>query len=67
MGSSTCIVPRLLPQQFEFEEHHFTDLTTDSYVTNYVQTVVYLWWAAQMALSAGWDTLGVSRVVRDSL
>ena len=29
--------------------------------------MVYHWWAAQTALSADWDTIGVAWVVRDSL
>ena len=57
----------LSPQQFEFEARHFRDLTTESYVIDCAQIVVYYWWAAQTALSADWDTLGVAWVVRDSL
>ena len=34
-------VPGLSPQQFEFEAHHFRDLTTDSYVTDCAQLLVY--------------------------
>ena len=60
-------VPGLSPQQFEFEARHFRDLTTESYVTDCAQIVVYHWWAAQTALSADWDTIGVAWVVRDSL
>ena len=51
------IVPSLSPQQFEFEARHFRDLTTESYVTDCAQIVVYYWWAAQTALGADWDTL----------
>ena len=51
----------------KFEALHFTDLTTDNYVTDCAQIVVYYWWAAQTALSAVWDTMGVAWVVRDSL
>ena len=32
-----------------------------------LKIVVYYWWAAQTALSADWDTMGVAWVVRDSL
>ena len=60
-------VPGLSPQQFEFEARHFRDLTTESYVTDCAQIVVYYWWAAQTALSADWDTMGVAWVVGDSL
>ena len=60
-------VPRLSPQQFEFEARHFRDLTTESYVTDCAQIVVYYWWAAQTTLSADSDTMGVAWVVRDSL
>ena len=60
-------VPGLSPQQFEFEARHFRDLTTESCVTDCAQIVVYYWWAAQSALSADWDTMGVAWVVRDSL
>ena len=60
-------VPGLSPQQFEFEARHFGDLTTESYVTDCAQIVVYHWWAAQTAHSADWDTMGVAWVVRDSL
>ena len=60
-------VPCLSPQQFEFEARHFTDLTTESYVTDCAQIVVYYWWAAQTTLNADWDTMGVAWVVRDSL
>ena len=60
-------VPGLPPQQFVFQARHFRDLTTESYVTKCAQTVVYYWWAAQTALSADWDTMGVAWVVRDSL
>ena len=59
-------VPGLSPQQFEFEACHFRDLTTESYVTDCAQIVVYYWWA-QTALSSDWDTMGVSWVVRGSL
>ena len=45
---------------------HFRDLTSESYVTNCAQIVVY-YWAAQTALSAGWDTMGLAWVVCDSL
>ena len=54
-------------QQFEFQACHFRDLTTESYVTDCAQIVVYYWWAAQTALSAYWDTMGVAWVVRDTL
>ena len=57
----------LSPQQFEFEAHHFRDLTTESYVPDCAKVVVYYWWAAQTALSADWGTMGVAWVVRDSL
>ena len=60
-------VPSLSPQPFEFEARHFKDLTTESYVTDCAQIVVYYWWASQTALSADWDTMGVVWVVRDSL
>ena len=60
-------VPGLSLQQFEFEAHHFKDLTTKSYVTDCAQIVVYHSWAAQTALSADWDTMGVAWVVRNSL
>ena len=60
-------IPGLSPQQFEFEARHFKDLTTESYVTDCAQIVVYYWWAAQTALGADWDTMGVAWVVRDSL
>ena len=60
-------VPNLSPQQFEFEARHFRDLITESYVTECAQIVVYYWWAAQTALIADWDTMGVAWVVRDSL
>ena len=60
-------VPGLSPQQFEFEARHFRDLTTESYVTDCAQIVVYYWWATQTALSADWDTMGVAWVVCDSL
>ena len=33
----------LSPQQFEFEARHFRDLTTESYVTDCAQIVVYYW------------------------
>ena len=52
---------------FEFEARHFTDLTTESYVTACAQIVVYSWWAAQTALSAAWDTVRVAWDVLDSL
>ena len=39
---------------------------TESYVTDCAEIVVYYWWAAQTALSAYWDTMGVAWVVRDS-
>ena len=55
------------PQQFEFEARHFRDLTTESYVTNCAQIVVYHCWATQTALSVDWDTMGVAWVVRDPL
>ena len=61
------IGPGLSPQQFEFEARHFRDLTTESYVTDCAQIVVYYWWASQTALSAYWDTMGVVWVVRDPL
>ena len=35
----------LLLQRYEFETHHFRDLITESYVTNYAPVVVYHWWA----------------------
>ena len=59
--------PGLSPQQFEFEARHFRDLTTKSYVTDCAQIVVYYSWAAQTALSADWDTMGVVWVVRNPL
>ena len=34
-------VPRLSPQGYEFEACHFEDLTTESYVTDYLEVVVY--------------------------
>ena len=52
-------------QQFEFEAHHFRDLTTEGYVTDCAQIVVYYWWAAQTALIADWDTMGMAWGVRD--
>ena len=60
-------VPGPLAQQYEFEACHFRDLTSESYVTDGAQIVVYYWWAAQTALSADWDTMGVAWAVRDSL
>ena len=54
-------VPGLSPQQFEFEARNFKDLTTESYVTDCAQIVVHFWWAAQTALSADWDTMGVAQ------
>ena len=36
-----AIVPRSSPQPFEFEARHFRDLTTESYVTDCAQIVVY--------------------------
>ena len=60
-------VPGSSPQGFEFEARHSRDLTTESYVTHWAQIVVYYWWAAQTALSADWDTIGVVWVVCDSL
>ena len=60
-------VPGPLAQQYEFEARHFRDLTSESYVTDGAQIVVYYWWAAQTALSADWDTMGVAWAVRDSL
>ena len=48
------------PQRFELEARHFRDLTTESYVTDCAQIVVYHWWAAQTALSADWVTMGVA-------
>ena len=59
--------PGLSAQQFEFEARHFRNLTTESYVTYCAQMVVCFWWAAQAALRADWDTMGVAWVVRDSL
>ena len=40
---------------------------SDGYVTNFAEIVAYCWWAAQTALGDDWDTMGVARVVRDSL
>ena len=57
----------LSPQQFEFEARHLRDLTTESYVTDCAQIVVYYGWAAQAALSADWDTMGVAWVVCECL
>ena len=57
----------LSPQQFEFQARHFRDLTTESYVTDCAQIVVYHCWAAQTALNADWDTMAVTWVVGDSL
>ena len=60
-------VPGPSAQQYEFDARHFRDLTSESYVTDCAQIVVYYWWAAQTALSADWDTMGVAWAVRDSL
>ena len=60
-------VPGSSPQSYEFEARHFKDLTTESYVIDCAQIVVYYWWAAQTALNADWDTMGVVWVVLDSL
>ena len=57
--------PSWLPQQFEFEACHFSDLTNES--TYCAQIVVYYMWVAQNALTADWDTMGVAWVVCDSL
>ena len=59
-------VPGPSAQQHEFEARHFTDLASESYVTDCAQIVMYYWWAAQTALSADWDTMGVVWAVRDS-
>ena len=61
------IVPRSSPPLFEFEARHFRDLTTKSYVTDCAHIVVYYSWAAQPALIADLDTMGVAWVVHDSL
>ena len=60
-------VPGPSAQQYEFEARHFRDLTSQSYVTDCAQIVVYYCWAARTALSADWDTMGVAWAVRDSL
>ena len=67
LGAATTCHSSRSPQQFEFEARHFRDLATKSYVTHCAQIVVYYWWAAQTAVSADWDTMGVVWVVRDSL